>query len=188
MNKNNILFNYIFFFLFSFIGMMSLCAIIYPNYLFFDYHISDLGSLYLKDGVTLNVYSWVFQFTLLFLSILSFVFSFFFFKNEYNFEGIIVFILGLSSIFVALPTDVYVLEHRLGAVFLFFSLWILVGKMFLKSSNYVLLLVTSFVNFIYVLFSFHILEGNTPMIQKISFITISINVIIFFLINFHKKR
>lgn len=166
----------IYFTLFLFMVTTALTCLIsilaYPEpYLFWEYHISDLGAM-LTPTLTPNPNAWIFWVGMGINVVIGLGSAIY--LKPIGFK-VLSAIIGISFIFVALPTDIYVDLHRIGSVIMFFGIWIYMVLTFLiivrPMYHIYLSLIVSSINFIYLLHSFHVIMGNNPMWQKISFLT-----------------
>jgi hypothetical protein len=160
-----------------------IATLLYPTpYNFWEDDISDFGALYTPTGTPNTLFLiLLFSIIMIFGTILSILYGFSIIRShEHIFTGVLYFILAVGLSMIAIPTDLNHAMHRIGAIFGWISLWIiiiisltLVARYYdswkIKGSIIGLILVLCIINTTYLLFSFHVLDGNSSMWQKISF-------------------
>ena len=161
-----------------------ICAAFYPEpYLFTEYDISDFGATKSPQGFDNTVSSAIF----ITVFILSGFIALAAVKGAENWGYKITSILfGLGLWGVALPTNLYHSYHRLGAIILFFSFWaFLFMTMHSNGQGKFLFIEISVINFIYMLYSFHIIQEDlTAIWQKVSFINTASAFVLYQLLRF----
>lgn len=160
-----------------------IATLLYPTpYNFWEDDISDFGALYTPSGIPNALFLiLLFSLIMIFGTILSILYGFTIIKShEHVFTGVLYFILAIGLSMIAIPTDLNHTLHRIGAIFGWISLWIIIIiSLFIVARYYKslkvkwiffgLIAVLCVINTTYLLFSFHVLVGNSSMWQKISF-------------------
>lgn len=146
--------------------------LVYPEtYLFWEYHISDLGAT-MTPAMVPNPTAWIFWAGMIINLGIGIFGSIYLKPIMFKFFNLWV---GIGCLCVAFPTDIFVTLHRAGAVFMFFGFWFYAICALLVSVKspfkFIIPVVISVINTIYVLLSFEVLIGNNPLWQKIAFLS-----------------
>jgi hypothetical protein len=148
-----------------------ICGFLYPEpYDFANYDISDFGATISPQGFDNTVSSTIFIIGFLICAIIAFISMKFSEKKSLALCNLLI---GIGFIGISFPTNLYHNFHRFSAIFMFFSLWVFLFLNMQKTqTGKALFLELSIINIIYMLFSFHLLEGNSSLWQKIAFINL----------------
>ena len=158
----------------------------YPEeYQFWGYEISKLGSSNTPTGLENITSRVIFSTGLIIIGITAIIWGVFLIEKEKYYLRLYHIGFGIGIICVAFPDDIFKLTHRLGAILMFFSLWLLLVNLYINSARYYmkklfigLIILIALFNIIYFLHTFHIVEGNNPLWQKISVLFMGLSVFI----------